>query len=64
MKDIDHRNITVTGSTGSRSLDFFYRTVDMVVPQLQYAKDPQSDTVAVSVSLVPTFDPVQPQDFY
>ena len=36
----------------------------MVVPQLQYAKDPQSDTVAVSVSLVPTFDPVQPQDFY
>ena len=38
--------------------------MDMMIPQLVYAKDPKSDAVALSVSLVPTFDEVQPQDFY
>jgi len=31
---------------------------------MQYAKIEDSDVLAVSVSLVPTFDPVQPQDFF
>ena len=63
-KSSDRKLITVTGSHGARSLDFFYRTMDMMIPQLVYAKDPKSDAVALSVSLVPTFDEVQPQDFY
>ena len=37
----------------------------MMIPQLNYARSSEhSDVVAVSVSLVPTFDPVQPQDFF
>ena len=36
----------------------------MLIPQLQYARNPDTDEVAVSVSLVPTFDPKQPQDFF
>lgn len=31
---------------------------------MQYAKIEDSDVLAVSVSLVPTFDPVYPQDFF
>ena len=36
----------------------------MIAPELQYARIEGSDKVAVSASLVPTFDPVQPQDFF
>ena len=35
-----------------------------MVPHLLYAKDPDSEAVAVSFSLVPSFDRVHPQDFY
>ena len=48
----------VTGNTRSSSLSQYYRTANMMLPQLLYAKDPHSETVAVSVSLVPTFDKV------
>ena len=57
-------DITVRSSKAGRSNDFYYRTVDMMIPTLRYAKKEGSDKVAVSVNLVPTFDPVQPQDFF
>ena len=46
----------------SKTIDLFYKTADMMVPCLSYARLPDSDTVAVQASLVPTFDPVEPQD--
>jgi len=64
MKNPDRRSIMVTGNTRSRSLNLYYRTANLMLPQLHYAKDPHSETVAVSVSLVPTFDQVHPQNFY
>ena len=63
-EDKNRTRISVTGSKGARSLDFYYRTIDMMFPQLQYAKYPNTDSVAVAVSFVPTFDPVQAQDIY
>ena len=32
MRSPDRTSIVVLGSTGTRSLDFFYRTMDMLVP--------------------------------
>lgn len=34
----------------------------MLIPQLHYAESPDKSQVACSVSLVPTFEPVAPQD--
>ena len=56
--------ITVRSNKAGRSNDFYYRTVDMMIPTLRYAKKEGSDKIAVCVDLVPTFDPVQPQDFF
>lgn len=56
----DKTDITVRSGKASRSMDIYYRTADMMVPNLQYAKYAESDQYAVSVSLVPTFDPIQP----
>ena len=53
-------DITVRSGKASRSMDLYYRTADMMVPLLQYAKNAESDQYAVSISLVPTFDPIQP----
>ena len=39
-------------------MDLFYRTYDMVVPQLLYARSPDSDDYAVQISLTQTFDQV------
>jgi len=36
----------------------------MMVPQLLYAEHPETGEIACSVSLVPTFDPVAPQDVF
>ena len=36
----------------------------MFVPQLLYAKSPDQQKVACAAALVPTFDPVAPQDFF
>ena len=41
-------------------MDLYYRTADMLVPELIYAEIADSDEVACSVSLVPTFEPVAP----
>ena len=35
----------------------------MLVPQLLYARSPDSQEVACAAALVPTFDPVSPQDY-
>jgi hypothetical protein len=62
--DETRTRITITSKKPSRAIDLYYKTRDMFVPQLFYAKSPNSDKVACIASLVPTFDPVSPQDFY
>ena len=57
-------DITVNCSEATRSHDLFYRTADLMVPQLLFARSPATGKVAVSATLVPTFDPVQPQDVF
>ena len=52
--------MTITCTQLSRTIDLYYRTADMFVPQLLYATSPDSDKVACIASLVPTFDPVKP----
>jgi len=51
-------DLLVRGSQVGRTIDLYYRTVDMLIPALHYATVPDSEQVAVAVSLVPTFDPV------
>ena len=60
----ERTEITIRSSQPSRTMDLFYRTYDMVVPQLLYARSPDSDDYAVQISLTQTFDQVQPQDFF
>lgn len=43
-------------------MDLYYRTADMLVPELLYAETPDGTEVACQVSLVPTFEPVETQD--
>ena len=45
-------------------MDLYFRTVDMLVPELFYAETADGKEVACSVSLVPTFEPVTPQDAF
>ena len=63
-KDETNTRIVVRCTSPSRQIDLYYRTADMLVPQLLYAKSPDSHEVACSAALVPTFDPVSPQDFF
>ena len=45
----------------NRTQDLFYRTEDMMLPQLLYAENPDGKgEIACVASLVPTFDPVGP----
>ena len=44
----------------SRNITLYYRTTDMMIPQLLYAKNAEEQEVACSVSLVPTFEAVAP----
>lgn len=44
-----------------RTIDLFYRTSDMLYPELKFAKNPETDEIAVSVTFVPTFDPSSSQ---
>ena len=60
----DRTDVVIKTEQVSRNIDLYYRTADMMIPSLQYAKSPEGDQIAVSVSLVPTFDPVEPQDFF
>ena len=45
-------------------MDLFYCTADMLVPELLYAETPDGKEVACTVSLVPTFEPLAPQDAF
>ena len=56
--------ITVRSEQVHRTVDLYYRTSDMMIPQLQYALSPDGNEAAVSVSLVPTFDAIAPQDAF
>lgn len=63
-KNEERTDILIRSALASRSVDLFYRTADMLVPQLHYAESEDGTDFAVSASLVPTFDPVEPQDFF
>ena len=52
--------VTVQSESTSRTLDLFYRTADMLVPTLVYAESPDKTEFACAVSMVPTFNPVEP----
>ena len=43
-------------------MELYYRTADMLIPELLYAETADGKEVACSVGLVPTFEPVAPQD--
>lgn len=60
QKNDDRTDITVESKSAGRSFEIFYRTTDMMIPELQYAKIEESGEYVVSASLVPTFDAVQP----
>ena len=56
--------LIVHSEVPDRTYELYYRTSDMLVPQLTYALSPDGTEVGVSASLVPTFDPVGPQDLF
>ena len=43
-------------------MSMYWRTSDMLHPQLVYSKNTNTSEVACVASLVPTFEPVEPQD--
>ena len=63
-KNDDKTEITIECPEPSRSMDLYYRTADMLVPELLYTETADGKEVACSVSLVPTFEPVAPQDAF
>ena len=65
--EITHKNesksqITIESPEPSQVMDIYYKTADMLIPQLFYAETPDKAQVACSVSLLPTFEQVAPQD--
>ena len=60
----DKTGITIECPRPSRKMDLYYRTADMLVPELLYTETADPKEVACSVSLVPTFEPVAPQDAF
>ena len=56
--------VTIECPEPSRSMDLYYRTADMLIPELLYSETADGKDVACSVSLVPTFEPVAPQDAF
>ena len=56
----DKTEITIECLEPSRNMDLYYRTADMLVPELLYTETADGKEVACSVSLVPTFEPVAP----
>ena len=63
-RDDNGQRVVVRSNHPNRQIDLFYRTADMMVPQLLYAMSPDGEDAACVASLVPTFDPVAPQDFF
>ena len=61
----ENTRIRIQCNETSRSIDIYYRTADMMVPQLLYAEDPNgSGEIACAASLIPTFDAVPPEGFF
>ena len=56
--------ITIECPEPSRNMDLYYRTADMLIPELLYTETEDGNEVACSVSLVPTCEPVSPQDAF
>ena len=55
--------VTLRSSTHCEEFKIYYRSSEMRYPHLLFAEDPAyPDEVAVSGSLVPTFEPPQPQE--
>ena len=59
-KNENKTDLTIESKSAGRAFEIFYRTTDMMIPQLQYAKVADAEDYVVSASMVPTFDTVQP----
>ena len=67
--EVTHKNdtkseITIECTEPSRNMDLYYRTAYMIIPELLYTETADGNEVACSVSLVPTFETVSPQDAF
>ncbi len=51
-----------TNKIPKREIRIFYKTDNMLFPQLKYKIDKERNEVACMASFVPTFEPVMPQD--
>ena len=61
--DDDLKTALIKSNESSRDFSIYYRSVNMMTPHLVYAEHPDyEDEVAVSVSLVPTFEPTSPAE--
>ena len=56
----DKTEVTIECMQPDRNMDLYFRTADMLVPELFYAETADGKELACSVSLVPTFEPVAP----
>jgi len=54
--------VTVSCNRRSRQINLFYRTKDMMAPNLVYAENSLTNEVACMASFVPTFEPPAPQE--
>lgn len=53
-------SMEATNIIPKREIRIFYKTDNMLHPQLKYKIDKEKDEVACMVSFVPTFEPVMP----
>lgn len=51
-----------TNKVPKREIKIYFKTEDMMVPQLCYRVDKERDEVACIATFVPTFEPKHPQD--
>ena len=54
--------MTIECAKTSRTVNLYYRTKDMLQPEMRYAENPLSGEIACVASFVPTFEPPNPQD--
>ena len=60
VPNVEDMDILVRSNQPGRTVDLYYRIADMLSrPQLYYAFSPDGQKVALSASLVPTFDAPQ-----
>jgi len=58
----DGHQVVIEGKERAENVILYWRTCEMLKPHLLLAKDEERQEVAVSASLVPTFEPPNPQD--